>query len=186
MHGASGGRKLGTFALVWIGIVVSGLLAFLFLRSRLILTWPTRYANVQGLLFALLFMVLILVVSMSKRIDDSLAVRYPTKWLRWFVMKPLVAAVMAGSVLAAPAGWIGLGTWAWGTDTRVPGRVVTVEALRSAKGCDQHATLAIQRVEKKVCLADHYVGVELAAGQVLDVQLRSTSLGIIIGDIAPQ
>lgn len=182
--GYRGRRQSGSATYACAAFLVLGTIASMMLTERLIVAWPDRYSNLPGLLFALLFLVLLLVFSLNKSFNAS--IDFPTRWIRWFFVKPMLAALAAGMLMAAPLGWIGVAKWVSGHESTVLGQILELNEYRAKKGCDQHATLKLPLAIKRIFPSAHIDGGALMAGQEVDVKLHGTGFVVIIGNITPR
>jgi len=109
--------------------------------------------------------------------------RYPTPWVRWLFLNPLITVIAAGAIVVAPRGWLVAGTWAFGIpQAPLVAKVISVEQFSARKGCDQRATLNLLSVQVTICLADHYVGAPLRTDQEVLVSGKASLTGFLIGD----
>lgn len=115
-----------------------------------------------------------------------LAKKYPTAWLRNWLVMPLMAVFAAGLVWMAPLGWLLAAACLTGGATQhVHALAVQVDAPASSKGCDQYAKLRFASIEKRTCIAGRQPAASMRTGQVLDVGIRAFSFGFLIDSIAP-
>ncbi|MBQ5948574.1 hypothetical protein [Massilia sp. ST3] len=112
--------------------------------------------------------------------------KYPTSWLRDIVVMPLMAAMVAGLLVAAPLGWVlAIAAWSGGVVHHVDAVATEVGTYSQRKGCDQFATLRFASVEKEVCIASLSPHSSLHPGQSLAVGIVRFSFGFLIVSIAP-
>jgi hypothetical protein len=110
--------------------------------------------------------------------------RYPTPWVRWLFINPLIIVIAAGAIVTAPRGWLAASTWAFGApQAPLVAKIISVEQFRARKGCDQHATLSLLSVQATICLADHYVGAPLRTDQEVFVAGKASFTGFFIGNL---
>jgi hypothetical protein len=187
-------RKRPVFAIAGAASVLVGALAYLSMDGRLILFLPPQLTNLQGVSIVLLIAVLCAVMMIHRGFLRELISLCSSSTIRWLVLKPFIVLFMLGMILAAPPGWIGVATWLLGQDAIVQGRVLALAAgpatatnrfLAWRRHCEQYAVIALLSEQKKICLANHYDGAGLAAGQELAVNVRATPVGLIVRDIAP-
>lgn len=114
-----------------------------------------------------------------------LAKRYPSTWVRDWLVMPLMASMLAGLVLAGPLGWmLAVAAWSDGTVRHVSATAVEVGAYSARKGCDQSATLRFASVDKETCLDSLYPPASMQRGQRLDVGITAFAFGFLIVSIA--
>lgn len=114
--------------------------------------------------------------------------RYPTWFVRWLIMLPLIIALTAALAVVAPLGWAALLGWTIGS--RADGldvSVISVEApTQRTRGCTQHAKLAFRDASARVCLDGRLGGPPPTAGERAQVDGRLSSLGLFIDRIDRQ
>jgi hypothetical protein len=141
---------------ILVGVPLLGLLLTMYWYDRAVLFLPPAYTNLRAPVSGLLFIVILIAFSMGSWLDEALAPKYPTRWFRWLVLKPLGAGMCTGIIVSAPLGYICMAALLFGSDTEQVARVVRIQENQARKGCDQRATLSMMSVEKEICIADLY------------------------------
>jgi hypothetical protein len=108
--------------------------------------------------------------------------RYPTKWLRVFVVPLMIAATLAALLVGAPLGWIAALGWVIGQPVQdVPARVVEVnERQGSGKGCGHEARIEVPSDDALLCVRGLVVGDRIAAGDAVLLAGKQSSLGLYV------
>ena len=115
----------------------------------------------------------------------DLAKKYPTSWIRNWVMMPLTAAMLVGVFFAAPLGWLFAAAASYGGPVHhVSATAVKVGTYARRKGCDQSATLRLAAVDKETCLDNLYSPSTMREGQLLNVGTTMFPFGFFILSIA--
>jgi hypothetical protein len=118
--------------------------------------------------------------------SHELAKKYPTAWLRHWVVMPITALFLAGLAWTAPLGWLlGAVSWAGGESRHVRALAVKVEAPARRKGCRQYASLRFASAEKKTCIDGQPHDLPVRTGQALDVGITAMPFGFLIDSLAP-
>ncbi|HEX8478165.1 MAG TPA: hypothetical protein VF663_07505 [Telluria sp.] len=121
----------------------------------------------------------------SRRVGEEFSKRYPTSWVRNWVVMPLTAAILAGLVFAAPLGWLfATAAWYGGPVHYVKATATDVGSYARRKHCNQSATLRLPSVARKTCLDRLYPPATMRDGQVLNVGIVTFSFGFLIVSIA--
>lgn len=122
----------------------------------------------------------------SSAITQQVGVRYPTAWLRNWIMLPIMSALMIWISLVSPLGWLAVAV-AWSGDELhfTEARATRVEGYIRGKGCNQYATLALENSIKDVCLDGLYPPNTMKTGQYLSVGIKKAPYGFLIFTISP-
>lgn len=113
------------------------------------------------------------------------AEKFPTAWLRHWIIMPLMAAMMVALVHAAPLGWLfAAAAWSGGSARTVSAIALEVAPYSPGKGCNQSATLRLGAVDKSTCLDGLYAPSSMRPGQPLDVGIDTFAFGFLIVSIA--
>jgi hypothetical protein len=121
----------------------------------------------------------------SRRVGEEFSKRYPTSWIRNWVVMPLTAAIPAGLVFAAPLGWLfAAAAWYGGPVHYVRATATDVGSYARRKHCDQSATLRLPSVARRICLDRLYPPATMRDGQVLNVGIATFSFGFLIVSVA--
>lgn len=117
--------------------------------------------------------------------EKQVAKRYPTTWLRTFVVMPLMTFAGLGLVLTAPLGWLFAAT-AWSNDAvqHVSATAIEVGAYAQRKGCNQSATLRFASTDKRTCLDTLYPPSTMHEAQLLDIGIVTSRFGFLIVSIS--
>lgn len=165
-------------------IVVAGALLLRHFGERFVFYYAIHYtaASLCGLVLLTPFVVYRMV--RAPRFADALAGRYPTTWLRNWVVVPLAAALLVGMLFAAPLGWLfAAAAWSGGPVQQVHAIAAQVGAHARRKGCDQSAIIRFGQRYKKTCLDDLYAPSPMQPGEYLDVGIRAYPFGFLIVSI---
>jgi hypothetical protein len=168
---------------ILVGVPLLGMLLTMYWYDRALLFLPPAYTNLRPPVSGLLFIVILVAFSMGSWLDEALAPKYPTRWFRWLVLKPLGAVMCTGIIVSAPLGYICMAALLFGSDTEQVARVVRIQENQARKGCDQRATLSMMSVEKEICIAGLYSGASPVAAQEVTVSGRRTSLAFVVQGI---
>ncbi|WP_291506071.1 hypothetical protein [Acidovorax sp.] len=176
-----------TRAAVLTAFIFVSLGAFLDLvqGGRFVLFYSAQYTQAALVAFLFLLPACAGLLLTQPRFTTHMQWRYPTLWVRWLFIYPLITVIAAGAIVVAPRGWLATGTWAFGIpQAPLVAKVISVEQFRTRKGCDQHATLSLLSVQATICLADHYVGTPLSTDQEVFVSGKTSFAGFFIGTFA--
>jgi len=153
--------------------------------GRFVFFYGAQYTQAALVAFLFLLPACAGLLLTQPRFTAQMQWRYPTRWVRWLFINPLITVITAGAIVVAPRGWLAAGTWAFGTpQAPLVAKVISVEQFRARKGCDQHATLSLLSVQATICLADHYVGAPLRTDQEVFVSGKASFTGFFIGNFA--
>lgn len=115
----------------------------------------------------------------------GIADKYPTTWLRTWIVMPSIASVMVGIAITGPLGWVyAVAAWSGGPIHHVSATAIKVGTYSRRKGCDEFATLRFASVDKETCLDSLYPHSSMHTGQLLDVGIASFQFGFLIVSIA--
>gem|GEM_PF-5375409 len=114
--------------------------------------------------------------------------RFPTSWLRYLIVCPLVAGIGAGCIAIAPIGVAGAYTLLLGEPiANVRGYVTQVDGPRShRKGCPQFIMVDIEKNSLQLCVENVVAGQVPETGDVVSVSGKSSRLGFLIRSIERQ
>lgn len=148
-----------------------------------------RYAEIytKFVLLSLLFLTPFVLHEMKRApaFAGELAKKYPTTWLRSWIVMPSMASVVVGVVLTGPLGWLYAAAALSGAPVlHVSATAIKVGAYSPRKGCDQFATLHFASVDKETCLDTLYPHSSMYTGQPLDVGITTFPFGFLIVSIA--
>jgi hypothetical protein len=120
----------------------------------------------------------------TRSFAENLAKKYPTTWIRSWVMMPLTAAMLVGVFFAAPLGWLfAAAAWYGGPVHHVNTTAAKVGTYAQRKGCDQSATLRLVSVDKETCLDNLYSPSTMREGQLLNIGTTVFPFGFLIVSI---
>lgn len=172
-------------ALIALATVVAGSCLELTLGKQFVFSAANQYrATVPWLLiflapaFAWMWLAL-------ERANHTMASRYPTWWVRWLVVYPLVVAISSAMVAISPLGWFAVYGRLGGTPADgVEAKVLAVGAYRpSSRGCHQDADIVIDGNSATICLASVLSGRTPAVGETVTVGGRISSAGMFIDEV---
>ena len=111
--------------------------------------------------------------------------RYPTPWVRWLIMFPLVVVTASSLVICSPFGWAALGGWATGINAAPKkAKVLSIGEKRARFGaCDQKAMLEIGKVQTSVCIEDRVIGAFPKIGSIVSIHGRSSAFGYFVVEV---
>lgn len=113
------------------------------------------------------------------------AAKYPTRWLRHWIVMPLAAATMVALVFAAPLGWLfATAAWTGGSARTIRAIALEVAPYSPGKGCNQSATLRVAARDNATCLDGLYPPSSMQPGQSLDIGIDTFAFGFLIVSIA--
>lgn len=120
-----------------------------------------------------------------ERLNHTMAGRYPTWWVRWLVMYPLVVALSSAMVAISPLGWFAVYGRLWGTPAEgVEAKMLVVGDNRpSSRGCHQNADIIIDGSSARICLANVLSGRTPVAGETVTVAGRISIAGVFIDEV---
>jgi hypothetical protein len=122
---------------------------------------------------------------LAERRHNLLRHRYPTAWVRWMLILPLMAVASAGMTIVAPLGWAALGGYlASAPLERLAAKVLSIEpAVPRSRSCDQKARFEIEGVAADICLEGRLTGRSPGRGESVDITGRRSVFGILIEEI---
>jgi len=166
-------------------LVVVGFGLELSIGTRFIFAHAAEYRRVQPWLFGLLvpaFAVLWWKLIRSQRI---VLVRFPTGWVRWLIMYPLIVAITSAMVAVSPLGWAALlGRFVRSHPGHWEARVVSIDNRPGSRGCDLPATLAMDGYEFGLCLENRVEGTIPRVGQAVVVHGRNSAFGTVVDRVS--
>jgi hypothetical protein len=166
-------------------IVVVGFVLELTIGTRFIFAYAAEYRRMQPWLYGLLvpaFGVLWWKLIRSQRI---LLADYPTWWVRWLIMYPLIVAITSAVIVISPLGWAALlGLSVESQPGRREASVVAIDNRPGARGCDLRATLRFAGSDVRMCLEDRIDGPMPGAGQAVVVHGRTSAFGTVVDRVS--
>jgi hypothetical protein len=120
-----------------------------------------------------------------ERANRDMAGRYPTWWVRWLFVYPLVVALSSAMVAISPLGWFAVYGRLWGTPTEgVKAKMLAIGDYRSSsRGCHQDADIFIDGSSARICLASVLAGRTPAVGETVNVAGHISSAGVFIDEV---
>ncbi len=139
------------------------------------------YGAALPVLLLVLLAVFAVVLYRHERSAHLLRASYPTWFVRWLFMYPLMVVFCTAMVAFAPWGWAAALGWATGTPSRVDVRVSSIGALSPGSGgCDQSARLEFQGAHASICLEGRLAGKMPYPGEMMAVSGRVSRLGLYV------
>ena len=126
---------------------------------------------------------------LADRRQGALSHRYPTAWVRWMFVFPLMVAGSSAMTIVAPLGWAALGGYLTGAPPEhLTASVLSIEpAVSRSRSCDQKARLEIDEIAVDICLEGRLTGRSPGRGETVDVIGRRSVFGVLIEEVrAPQ
>lgn len=142
---------------------------------------PQYRSAMPVMFFALLIPVAVGWLALERNSPD-MAARYPTWWVRWFVMFPLVVALTSGLIIVSPLGWAALSGLVTGVPTEGAEAIVaSIDSTDSiSRRCGQLTRLDFRGATATVCLGGRYSGRPLKDGDKLVLAGRLSRFGFFI------
>lgn len=165
--------------------LIIGTVLLLNASTNFVFYYADGYTKVSLCLVMLLTPAVLFCFRRCPQLIAHLESKYPTHWLRNWVMQPLVAAFIVSMVCTGALGWA-LTVSEAVTDTMKVMRATAVEVgeYSPGKGCDQVARLNFEGVIKQVCLENMYLPGTLKVGQTLDVTVHAFPFGFLLISMA--
>jgi hypothetical protein len=175
-------RAIGLVALVLLG---AGALLEMTVGTGFIFSRSNAYRAAMPWLFGFLSLVFAAGLLMLERANRSLLMRYPTWFVRWLIVFPLVVALTAVMAAIAPLGWAALLGQTFGSPSeRLEVHVISVDSpSRNSSGCDHHATLEFEGNSARICMEGRLSGPAPQAGEKVAVAGRISRLGLFVDQI---
>jgi len=122
------------------------------------------------------------------RADENILSTYPTWWVRWIIMFPLMSSLLSGMIVFSPLGWAALSGWAVGTRSdQLEAKVLSIGAFsRSSKSCDQKIKLAIDGASADICIEGRLLGAVPKQGDTVAITGRTSVFGVFVDEIRPK
>jgi hypothetical protein len=122
---------------------------------------------------------------LADRRQGALSHRYPTAWVRWIFVFPLVVAGSSVITIVAPLGWAALGGHLTGAPPeRLAAKVLSIEpAVPRRRSCDQKARLEIDETAADICLEGRLAGRSPRQGETVNVVGRQSVFGVLIEEV---
>jgi hypothetical protein len=119
------------------------------------------------------------------RANHFFASRYPTWWVRWLVVYPLLIVLSSGMVVISPLGWLSVyGRYMGKPVEGIEARILALDAYHSnSRGCRQFADISIGNNSARVCLADVLSGRIPAVGEYVFLAGRVSNAGVFIDKV---
>ncbi len=173
---------------VWQGMFICylmvGLLLFIFFADRFVFYFAASYTKIAMLLVLLCTPFVLYWMLRSRNMTTQFAKTYPTRWLRNWVMMPLMAASMTSAFVVAPLGWLFTGAAFYGGPVNQMSAIaIQIGTYSPGKGCDQTAILRFASVDKETCLDNLYPTSTVREGQLLVVSTTMFPFGFLISSI---
>lgn len=145
------------------------------------------YGAALPVLLLVLLAVFAVVLYRYERVTHQLRTSYPTWFVRWLFMYPLLVVFCTAMVAFVPWGWAAALGWATGTPSRVDVRISSIGALSPGSGgCDQSARLEFKGAHARICLEGRLVGRMPYPGDMVVVSGRVSRLGLYVERIHGQ
>lgn len=175
--------------LIWVTLFIFylmvGALFFFMFTDRFVFYFAEIYTTISLWSGLLLTLYVLYRMKRTREFAANLAKKYPTSWLRNWVMMPLTAAMLVGAFFAAPLGWLfAAAAWYGGPVHQVSATAVKIGTYARSKRCDQSATLRLASVNKATCLDNLYPPSTMREGQPLIVDTARFPFGFLILSIA--
>lgn len=163
-------------------VPMGGLLELVFVGQGFIHSLGNEYRAIGPWLF--LALVPVVAYGLKKaRIDKFLATRYPTRWVRRYLMFPGVVLTAAGMLVLAPTGWVALLGWSVGShSTGLEGTMVKTTEFSERK-CDYRGTLLVNGIDGEICLRTRVSGPPPKVGDHVFVTGRTSAYGVYVEEI---
>lgn len=157
------------------------------LGQRFLWSGGAAYGAALPVLLLVLLAVFAVVLYRHERATHQLRASYPTWFVRWLFMYPLMVVFCTAMVALAPWGWAAALGWATGTPSSVDVRVHSIGALSPGSGgCDQSARLEFKGAHARICLEGRLVGRMPYPGDMVAVSGRVSRLGLYVEQIHGQ
>jgi hypothetical protein len=174
---------------IWITLVVcllsTGALFLYIFGDRFVFRFASAYTGIALVATGVSMPFILYRMVRSRRVGEAMSKRYPTSWIRNWVVMPLMAAIPAGLVFAAPLGWLfAAAAWHGGPVHYVRATADDVGSYARRSHCNRSATLRLPSVAKKTCLDRLHPPATMRDGQVLNVGLVTFSFGFLIVSVA--
>jgi hypothetical protein len=150
--------------LIFFLALLMGVIFLLFFSDRFVFRYKEAYTRI--FLWSLLVFTPFFIYRKEKssEILEHLKQKFPTRWVRKFIMTPLISLMSAGLVFTAPLGWVfALAVWSGGGVYHVSATAVKVSSSKS-----------------KTCLDTLYPHSSMQTGQVVDVGISESQFGFLI------
>ena len=174
---------------IWVTLVacllLTGALFLAIFGDRFVFHFADAYTKIALVSTALSIPFVFYRMARSRRVGEEFSTRYRTSWVRNWLVMPMMAAIPAGLVFAAPLGWLfAAAAWYGGPVHYLSATATDVGSYARRKRCDQSATLRLPSVAKKTCLDRLYPPATMRDGQALNVGIVTFSFGFLIVSIA--
>jgi hypothetical protein len=174
-------RTVPPFALIGITLLAT-------IGERFIFAFAEQGLSAVPLLFAFLLPTFAIFWFRLECRTHSFAERFPTWFVRWILMFPLIVTLSTAMVIFSPLGWAALAGWAIGTpSTQLDAQLVSIEPMRAPRKifkCDQKARLRIGEIQSDVCVEDIVSGPIPKPGDAVNITGKASALGFYINGIA--
>jgi hypothetical protein len=95
---------------IWVTLFAcllsTGALFLYLFGDRFVFRFADAYTGIALVSAGLSMPFILYRMARSRRVGEEFSKRYPTSWIRNWVVMPLMAAIPAGLVFAAPLGWL--------------------------------------------------------------------------------
>lgn len=168
-------------AVVFLAASIGALLEIT-IGSGFIFAGSNAYRHAMPWLWGILLPAFGVTWYLAERRQKLLLHRYPTAWVRWMLIFPLMAVASAGMTIIAPLGWAALGGYLTGTSPeRLAAKVLSIEPAETRRrSCDQKARLEVEETAADICLEGRLTGRSPGRGETVDVTGRRSVFGILI------
>jgi hypothetical protein len=169
-------------AFIALAAIVAGSCLELTLGQQFVFSAANQYRATVPWLVVFLAPVFAWMWFVLERANHTMARRYPTWWVRWLIVYPLVVVLSSGMAAISPLGWFAVYGRLEGIPAEgVEAKVLAVGAYRpSSHGCHQNADIVINGNSATICLADVLSGRTPSVGETVTVAGRISSAGMFI------
>jgi hypothetical protein len=168
-------------ATVMLALAIGSLLEIT-IGSGFIFSGSNAYRHAMPWLWAVLLPSFGVVWYLAERRQNLLRHRYPTAWVRWLLVFPLMVVASAGMAIVAPLGWAAMGGYLVDAPPeRLAAKVLSIEpAATRRRSCDQKARFEIDGIAADICLEGRLTGRSPGRGEMVEVTGRRSVFGILI------
>lgn len=117
----------------------------------------------------------------AEQAGRHLRARYPTWFVRWLFVYPVMVLLATGMLVVSPMGWSAAVGWALGTPSRMEVRVVAVGQLSpQSRVCKQEAQLEFRGAASRICLDGRLARQAPRQGETVLVSGRVSWMGLYV------
>jgi hypothetical protein len=165
-----------------MAFVMAGVTLELTLGRRFVVSFADAYRAATPWLFAALLVLLFVVHRRFESLRQIYRNRYPTAWVRRFLMLPITAALLALAILVTPLGWAALLGWAFaGAPEPLSGKLLSLEERSpDPYSCALQGKIRLDRASSEICLDGLVTESVPKAGDPIRVVGRQSRFGVLI------